>query len=81
MQVLLDKDNATKKSLEIMLAWTAQQESSYLEEFLPHAKRLASSSKHEEEAKASACGVYQQATADLNRVCSPASNDVTQNVM
>jgi hypothetical protein len=51
-----------------MLAWTAQQEISYLEGFLPHVKRLASSSVDEGEVKTSACGVYQQATADLNRV-------------
>jgi hypothetical protein len=81
MQVLRDKDNDTNESLETMLAWTAQQETSYLEEFLPHVRCLASSKEDEEEVKALACGVYQQATADLNRVCSPSSNDMTQNVM
>jgi hypothetical protein len=77
LQVLSAKDTATRESLEVLLAWTGQQESTYQEEFLPHVKRLASSVKDEEDVERSACGVYQQATADLNRVCSPGSNNMS----
>jgi hypothetical protein len=82
VQSLYEKDNETRDSLEVLLAWTAQQDTCYQEEILAHVKRLSSDSKDEKDVSKAACLAYQKATADLNRVCSPASNDTKkQNAM
>jgi hypothetical protein len=77
LQVLCEKDNETKERLEALLAWTAQQETCYQEEMLVHVRGSAAHSKDEKDVTKVISAVYQQATADLNRVCSALSNGST----
>jgi hypothetical protein len=81
VQSLAKKDSETRDSLEVLLAWTAQQETCYQEEILAHVKRLSADSKDEKDVTKAACSAYQKATADLNRVCSPAPNATQEGVI